>query len=376
MSKLLEVWNTILVALATKDHFDSDASVVYGSEFNDSGELRGITERVDPLYQVTDDCGDAPATPRNSAELRRTCPPVSQGHYTGAIDDTPGIIGEGLEDGALDDDVGIGFDPIAGVGTLGAFYGPARRSELGSHVERTCICSGVQGCTCPSGVWGHRAAGPARWDHVCDSHVRTEQDDSIEPTGFAENPRATYLWQSARQREARVSVMLQTIAYGPLRRVLKARTGITTQRNESICTTLGMVLPKGGSWPGVEAHPVHGMVRTYQDGDVTVTRIPDWSTVWITRGQQADLLQAIEQRLEGEVVRDAQLLDSTDSVCCRCDTLTDSIAYDPSTGVPLCQSCWLECNPSEVQTAQVAVDGGPVDWGSVLTGALVDTLYL
>ncbi len=373
---LMILWGTILRALSTWERADVEGTDCQRDDFLDNGELRGIGERIDYTYEAFDDCGDASATPRtpraNRLVISRTRP-----HYTGAISDDTGTVGEGIEDGALDDDSGIGFDPIAGNGLTGAFYSPGRRSELGSHADTACTCSGVKGCQCTSGVWGIRAHGPERWNHLSDTHAREQWSEGYESTGFAENPRATYLWRNAREREQRVSAMLQVIACGPMPRVLKARNAIRRTRNESICATLGMTLPASGSWPGVEANPIHGMVRVYTDSDGTkVTRIPDWSNVWLTKGQQADLLAAIELRLDGETIPSARIHTVSETACSRCDTLVTRIAFDPETGIPLCRACWIDCNPGELQIAAVSLETAPVNWTGTLAGALLDTLTL
>ncbi len=346
MSNLLATWNAILFALQAKDSFDDDTcAVVHRSDFDDSGELRGIGEIVDYSYSA----GDGRVTsdePIIGGGLRPRLPANVPAYIGQIISGTWRKVGEGIEDFALLDDT------------------PA----LVSAARWDCN---------ERGEWEHIPAlyEGGRLAHERDEYVKGQHRDAIEPTGYAADPRATYLWQSGRQREERTSDMLQVIAYGPLPRVLKARQGIKTQRNESICATLGTTLPREGSWPGVEAHSNHGMVRHYIDSaGVEVTRIPDWSGVWLTKSQQADLMVAVGQRLNGETVTDALPVVETDSTCCRCDTVTSRVAFDPSTGVPLCHSCWLECNPGEVTIAEVTLSGGAVDWTTELTEGLLATL--
>lgn len=346
MDKLLVIWNAILAALLTREQLeDPTCAAVYDSDFDATGELRGIGEIID--YGYSAGSGYAMSDePTVGGGLRPRLPVNTPAYMSQIIMATWQQTGEGLEDGALVDDT------------------PALVSS--AHWE----CSS-------EGKWEYHPAlyEGGRLAHERDEYVKAQREDAVEPTGFAENPRSTYLWRQERTREERTAKMLQTIAHGPLSRVLKARGAIKTRRNESICATLGIRLPKSGSWPGVEAHSEHGMVRVYTDSKgVEVTRIPDWSNVWLTKSQQADLLLAIEQRLNSETVVAAKLTSETETPCCRCDTVTGRIAYDPATGVPLCQPCWVECNPGEVTIAQVALDARPVDWDTELAEGLLATL--
>lgn len=314
------VWYAMIAALATWERAHEGAvrsQDVLRSDFDESGELRRITVQVDPHYKCGDgDCGDAAVD-----ETRKVKPgrfPLPKQHVTARFLTVQATIqGTGIEDGALNDDGGIGYDPIAGFDTTGAFLSPARRSEQGSYSEApirydatsvpmrmasnagSVTREGVEG---PTGIWGHRAAGVDRWSHERDVYLAHQRDNEQEPTGFAENPKATYLWRQGRSRKERAYKMRQIIAHGSMRRVLKARAGIKKARNESICATLGITLPERGSWPGVESLPGIGMVRRYHDAALgaTVTRYPDWSSVWLTKAQLSNLMGAIELRMDGK----------------------------------------------------------------------------
>ena len=121
--ELLAIWNALLAALATWERSDDSASDCHRSDFDDTGELRGIGTRVDPNYRAFD----------SGAQI--------------ALNTSPGTIGEGIEDGALmTDHLCASWEQVADDGTGAmvlraqrtpgiAFHAPANQ-RLGTGPDR------------------------------------------------------------------------------------------------------------------------------------------------------------------------------------------------------------------------------------------------
>lgn len=134
-----------------------------------------------------------------------------------------------------------------------------------------------------------------RWAHIADSHVREEWLSSRE-TGWASNPlpaHLKFLGDMRRELAERLARWLKS-ASEVQARSLKA---VLPQRvKERKAQLLGVKLPKAGAWPGVSGG-AQGLHRTYQDGDLTVRFFPAWSEVYLSKQQLTELLSAADNRI-------------------------------------------------------------------------------
>ena len=130
----------------------------------------------------------------------------------------------------------------------------------------------------------------AKWTTLRDSHIQ-EMKDAYTVGRGGTNPKYTYFWRQGRTREERVAKLAQWIRTAHLSAVLRTlnQDVLKQRRNLTVAQALGFETTPRGKWDGVEGCEGIGLIRRYKttvSGQVVeVTRLPDWSGLYLTRAQ-------------------------------------------------------------------------------------------
>ena len=140
-----------------------------------------------------------------------------------------------------------------------------------------------------------------RWLAMKDGHIQEMQDAYTVGRGGT-NPKYTYFWRQAHTREERTRSLAQWIRTAHLSAVLRAMNAKTlhTRRMRTLSASLGFDTTPRGKWPGVDSSEELGLHRvTGYVGDTPIIRLPDYSSLYLTKEQVSYLHSLMETRKEG-----------------------------------------------------------------------------
>ena len=150
----------------------------------------------------------------------------------------------------------------------------------------------------------HNELPGAKWAAMKDAHIQEMKDAYIVGRGGT-NPKYTYFWRQAHTREERTQKLAQWIRTAHLSAVLRAMNSKTlhSRRMRTLSATLGFKATPKGKWPEVDSSDELGLHRvhptTMYGRVVNVIRLPDYSSLYLTKEQVSYLHSLMEKRKEG-----------------------------------------------------------------------------